>query len=243
MDTLLITPSQFLLDDGAVAESTIREIFFRHWEKMKDEFLAAGNQINIWRQTMINDTNKYADELLHALANDFNRFKSSCQQQCDENLAKAYAYHEIQNVELYNELCESCRSLKFQLARLESATGELHSYRIVTIEEQIEKERIANSCVNESQTKSETKHISNSEIHQYIDHDSSLSTLSSNSNRPETESILMESSKQCVSIDIASNNESNSNDDEKCPTCYMIFTKDMTIDKRSEHVQEHYFND
>ncbi|CAF1349606.1 unnamed protein product [Adineta ricciae] len=242
MDTLLIPPCQFL-PNSTVAENTIREIFFRHWEKMKDELLVAGDQINTWRQTMINDINKYADELLHALANDFNRFKISCQQQCDEHLEMTYAYHEVQNVELFNEICENCRSLKFQLARLESVTNQVHCYRIVTIEEQIEKERIVNSCVNEFQTKSETKHISNSETHEYIDHDSSVGILPSNSSKSETESILMQSSKQSVPIDTASNNESNSNDDEKCPTCYMIFAKDMTIEKRSEHVQEHYLND
>ena len=60
-----------------------------------------------------------------------------------------------------------------------------------------------------------------------------------------TESILMQSLNQNVRIDITSNNESNwtNDDDEQCPTCYMIFAKDVTIDKRSEHVQEHYPND
>ena len=132
METLLITPSQFL-PNSAVAENRIREIFFHHWEKMKDEFLAAVNQINTWRQTMINDTNRHADDLLHALASDFNRFKTNCQQQCDENLEKTDVYHGVQNVELFNELYESCRSVKFQLARLESVRSELHTLSLIHI--------------------------------------------------------------------------------------------------------------
>lgn len=127
------------LSDSTTAENEIREIFFKHWEKLRDRFILNVNEINAWRQRLIEHTNQYADEQIRILADDFQLQRVSFDEKREENLDTTRAYCGVQNVELFTELCCACRSLEFQVAQLENINGTMVGIKVVTVSEQIER--------------------------------------------------------------------------------------------------------
>ncbi|CAF1498396.1 unnamed protein product [Adineta steineri] len=141
-------PCRWLVD-STNAENNIRHIFFQHWEKMKDQCIAAINQINAWRDQTIQEIHQHVDEQTRILATDFEQLQLNLHEKCEENLDTTRAYCSAQNIELFNELQNACRLLEFHMIQLETVTTTMNTYRVVTIKEQMERKQKEKSDASE----------------------------------------------------------------------------------------------
>jgi hypothetical protein len=163
MSIFLNAPCRWV-PDSTNAENEIREIFFHHWEKLKDQMIAGVNAINSWRQKFIEDINKHAEEQIRTLAEDYDRQRVSFYEKYEENLDTTRAYCSAQNLELFNELHNACRLLEFQVAQLESVTGTMTGIKVITVQEQIERKKKEQSDISKSENdkpeeKLRTEHV------------------------------------------------------------------------------------
>jgi hypothetical protein len=149
--TTSLNPPVGWLPDSTNAENEIREIFVHHWNKIKDHLIAVVSEINVWRHKMIEDTNKYADEQIQIVTADYERLRLNLNERCEENLDTTRAYAVAQNIELFNELRSACRSLEFQMAHLEYINGVMKGFKVITVEEQVERKKKEKSEVPKSE--------------------------------------------------------------------------------------------
>jgi hypothetical protein len=140
MSAVMNVPDQ-QLPGSTEPENEIRGIFLQHWEKMNNQKQASINAINNWRQNFIEHINKYAEEQLRHLADDYVRQQLDLEKKCEENLETTRAYYDAQNAELFNELRNACRLLEFQVAQLESVNGTLAGLKVITVQEQMERKK------------------------------------------------------------------------------------------------------
>jgi hypothetical protein len=183
MNTLLNAPCRWQ-PDSTNAENEIREIFFQHWDKLKNHFIAMVNEINKWREKVIEDANKYADEQIRILADDYNRQQLSIDEKREENLDTTRAYAGANSIDLFDELRKECKLLEFQMAQLESVSGTLTGHRVITVQEQIEKMKREKSDASKlendkSEGKSITEQTSTKQDNRNADGDSSDNLVSS----------------------------------------------------------------
>lgn len=151
MFPFLQPPSNYSIDDSE-AESEIRMIFFQHWSKMKDEMIESVNKINNWRQVIIGQLNKYADEQIRILADDYDRQRAIFDRKQGESLQTARIFSNAQNMQQFKELRDACRELKIQVAKVQSSTGTLSSLKVVTVQKQLDDLQNSNKQIEEKST-------------------------------------------------------------------------------------------
>ncbi|UJR28507.1 hypothetical protein I4U23_009745 [Adineta vaga] len=211
-----LNPSCQPLPNNTNAENAIRGIFIHHEEKIKEQFSATKT---------IEDMHKYADELIQSIDADYNRLHHRCQKQCEEHLETTRAYCDAQNVELFNELYNACQLLEFQMVQLESATGTLNGYKLITVEEQIERKRRETCMVNEREK-------NESQVNEAKNQDLSVKASLTDSN--------LNSSEVQTSIYNAQTDDTDNDQFVRCPICFMLYPTNITRDDRLQHVNEHY---
>jgi hypothetical protein len=114
-------------------ENEIREIFYRHWEKMKNQMKIVINGISEWRSRSILDINSYADEQIHILQADYNQQRGIFDKKREDNLGIAKSYHQAKRTDLFNELRIECQSLEFQVAQLEYVQNQNKRPWVITV--------------------------------------------------------------------------------------------------------------
>ncbi|CAF3442374.1 unnamed protein product [Rotaria socialis] len=239
------------LSDSTNVENEIRLIFYNHWEKLKDRLMAGVNEINAWRQRLLDEINNYANEQIRVLAEDYERQRISLDVKREENLDTTRAYCGIQSVVLFTELRNACQSIEFQVAQLESINTTLQAIKVITISEQIERnklEKIDTTKSDNDQNKPIIEHTNDINDHTGESRDQHIKLASSITIETASHSLTPESSN----IDSQAINDSNkstenilNNDDSinKCPICCMIFPIKMKHDDRSRHINEHCTDD
>jgi hypothetical protein len=136
MSIVLNDPSRFTLF-GSKEEDKIREIFYQHWEKMKNQMKMIIDVINMWRSQSIEAINSYAAEQIRILQTDYSQQRGIFDQKLEENVETANAYHKTKQIDPFQELCIACRSLEFQLAQLEYVQNQNERPKVITVEELI----------------------------------------------------------------------------------------------------------
>jgi len=126
---------------GSKEENKIREIFYQHWEKMKNQMKMIIDIINTWRSQTIDAINSYAAEQLRILQADYSQGRSIFDQKLEENVEIAKAYHQTKQIDPFQELCMQCRSLQFQLAQLDYVQNHNECPKVITVEEQIRRKK------------------------------------------------------------------------------------------------------
>ncbi|CAF1451919.1 unnamed protein product [Adineta steineri] len=216
---------------------------------MKDQCIAAINQINGWRDQTIQQINQHVDVQIRILETDFEQLQHNLHEKCEENLDTTRAYCSAQNIELFNELENACRLLEFHMIQLETVTSTMSTYRVVTIKEQMERKQKEKSDASELKTNKSEEISIVENINTTLDNgrenkDLSVQLVSSISDEIDSNPAMMKSSNN----DSGSiNNKSIStalriHDNDlinKCPMCFMIFPMCMTESDRSQHINEH----
>lgn len=103
---------------GNKEENEIREIFFRHWEKMKSQIQENINEINNWCGRNILKIEQYSKDQISRLQIDFKRQRAAFDQSRKEHLEIAKAYSEKKADEPLKDLYNACKKLEFQVAQL-----------------------------------------------------------------------------------------------------------------------------
>jgi hypothetical protein len=116
-------------------ENEIREIFYRHWETMKNQMKTSIDVINTWRSRSIGEIDRYADEQIRILKRDYDRQRGIFDRRREENLETAKIYHNSKESNLFDELSAACRSLQFQVAQISYSLNQTESPRVITVGE------------------------------------------------------------------------------------------------------------
>ena len=129
-------------------ENEIREIFYQHWEKMKNQMKKSIDKINRWRSQNVQDINLYADEQISILQRDYELQGGIFNRKRVENLDTAKIYHNNKQIDLFNELSAACRALEFQVAQLMYFSTTVERVRVITVEQQTGGMKPVNTNIN-----------------------------------------------------------------------------------------------
>ncbi|CAF1040765.1 unnamed protein product [Rotaria sp. Silwood1] len=231
MNVILTDPCRWL-PDSTNEENEIRGIFFHHWEQLKDRFIATVNDINKWRETFIDYVNKYAEEQIRILAEDFQRQRLNLDEKREENIDTTRAYSAARNIELFQELRNECRLLEFQVAQLEFITGEMQGLKVITVVEQMERKKKEKFTTS----KSENDKLEEKSITEHPNDIQATHSLPVESSNDDNRSINGSNTSK-------EHNLSDKDVINKCPICLMIFPFRMKYDDRSQHIREHCTDD
>jgi hypothetical protein len=127
---------------GKKEENDIREIFYEHWEKMKNQTKVALDGINAWRSQTIDEINTHADEQIRQLQTIYSRQRAIFEQKREENISSAKLFQQSKSNsqsnanDTFNEVCNVCRSLEFQVAQLEHIQYQIKRPRVIPIGDQ-----------------------------------------------------------------------------------------------------------
>jgi hypothetical protein len=128
---------------GQSEDNEIREIFYRHWEDMKEKMNTTWKDIDSWRKDSIAKIDRHAEEQFRILQHDYNEqrytFDESRRQNID--IAMAYRSHSQQASELFAQLRQACRKLDFQVASLGIIQQNIDYIKVITVNERRKKER------------------------------------------------------------------------------------------------------
>jgi hypothetical protein len=143
---------------GRKEENEIREIFYQHWEKMKNQVFMTHNEIIKWRDYCITEINKYADEQIRILNGDCDRQRQVFEERRRENIdtATAYVDHTTAEANLFDQLRNECRRLQFDIATLETIKVDMDYIKVITVEDQIKKKRENSTITQSIKTKDNT---------------------------------------------------------------------------------------
>src|SRR5690242_4172122 len=96
--------------NGSKEENEIRKIFYDHWEKMRDQMTTEINQIESWRDECIAHINKYADQQIQILKDDYDRQRHVFDDSRRANIdtATAYVCHATKQTKLFDQLRDAC---------------------------------------------------------------------------------------------------------------------------------------
>lgn len=144
--------------DSTNAENEIREIFFQHWERLKDQFVALAVEIQDWQKRLVESINNHVAQQMRILEEDYQRQMHKLDQQREESLDTTRACCTANNVDLYGELRGECQLLQFQAAQLENTISSLEAPRVIPVSEQMERKKKENLDTIKSESgKSEEK--------------------------------------------------------------------------------------
>jgi hypothetical protein len=119
-------------------ENALREIFYQHWEKMKNQMGRTTEEINQWRQRSIEDINKYADQEIQILHDFYKHQRDVFDEHRRANLetAASYVHHGVKESEMFDQLRQACSTLEFQMAKLETIRGDMDYIKVITVDNQ-----------------------------------------------------------------------------------------------------------
>lgn len=136
MDMLQPPPNRYL-PGGRGSENEIREIFYKHGQRMNANVETIINQIYQWRNDSMDKIHRYADEQVALLRNDYNQQQAMLENCRRQNIdtAVAYANSREDTSPLFTQLRDECQKLTFQLASLETIKENLAAARVLVIED------------------------------------------------------------------------------------------------------------
>jgi hypothetical protein len=267
-----IPPLRYLSDINDYTDE-IHDIFNEHWKALDKKRQAKIDKIDQWCRDCRERINEYADKQKVLLNDDYDRLRRDFDKKHKDNLETANAYHIAQQIDLFKELRDACRLLKFRLAKLTFSKHEVEHPEVIIVEEQVEKRNSEEVNVDTQQNASRRRRREKMDGNK-IENTSGASAssppnpITSNSKQTECVSILKRLSVIVILIFIFSDQQSSEtkfnrkndhsqantdnsknrvmNDDEsnnKCPICFMIFPLNMKRDNRQQHVNEHYTDD
>ena len=132
-------PSYFEGDD-------VREIFYEHWEKMVKKRARTIDDIREWRDKNIAEIKRHAEDQMRILVDDYNRQRVRFDEERNKKLDEGCRPTVSKQSHLREKFLETCRSLKFQVAKLEQIKCEIERPVVKTVDDLVkakEQRRIA----------------------------------------------------------------------------------------------------
>jgi hypothetical protein len=141
-------------------ENALREIFYQHWEKMKNQMGRTTEEINQWRKKSIEDINKYADRQIQILHDFYNRQRGVFDEHRRANIdtATSYVHYGVKESEMFDQLRSACSTLGFQMAKLETIRGKMDIIKVITVDNQRKTKQDNSMTKQEFETNDNTRH-------------------------------------------------------------------------------------
>ncbi|CAF3442396.1 unnamed protein product [Rotaria socialis] len=234
-------------------ENEIREIFYSHWEELKKYADEAIGAINSWRSENIRKIGMYADTQIRILNMHYNNQRIIFNQERENYLNLAKAYHNSKQKDVFNGMRDTCRLLKFQVAELKYILDEQQQQprpQVAPVENYSERNKLhANmtptlECENHQRRPTDE----NIQMRKRDENNTSSAFINSIPSIPNgiREEQLATSSSSMYDTTMNGNNmlvTTTTNDDDdannRCPICFMIFSTNMTRQSRYEHIDQH----
>jgi len=157
-NNFLESPSRKVFNSSK-EENAIREIFYQHWEKIKDQMVSTKEEINRWREISIARINKHADQQIQTL-NDYyarQRYAFDDSRRANIDTATAYVQHGAKQPDLIDQLYHACRKLEFQIAKLETIKADMDYIKVITGQD-LAKKKYENSIIKQSTNADDNLH-------------------------------------------------------------------------------------
>lgn len=126
----------------------VREIFYGHWTTMKAEMLKTIDRIEQWRDASIKYIHTYANEQMSVLNHDYNLQRDDFDKLREEKISEAKDL-DPKSSQL-QQLYQRCRSLQFQVAKLETIKHEMDHLVVMAINPPLQKGQARQSDWNGS---------------------------------------------------------------------------------------------
>ena len=123
---------------GSREENEIRAMFYRHWEKLKNQMEIGLKRIDEWRSQSIEEIKSYADEQIRILKAHYDQQQNIFYRERSQHLEKAKVYYKSGEKDLFKELWDACQLLKYQVVQFENVTHQKSHPRVLIIQEQVE---------------------------------------------------------------------------------------------------------
>jgi hypothetical protein len=111
------------------------EIFYEHWQRMDNERRAAMNDIEKWRHEWTDTINKHAYAQISLLKDDYNLQRLAFDAKRNDTIDTIIACSNPPQYELISQLLNECRTLQFQVAKLQFKKRDVEFPTVFTVEE------------------------------------------------------------------------------------------------------------
>ena len=130
---------------GNKDENEIREIFYKHWDKMKNQIQEKIDEITKWRSRNILRIEQYAKDQMLRLEQDCTRQRHILDKSRRDHLEIARAYSQKKADEPFKQLCNACNKLQFQIAQLDYVQYQTKYPTVLTVKD-LKRERKVNGA-------------------------------------------------------------------------------------------------
>ncbi|CAF1948019.1 unnamed protein product [Rotaria magnacalcarata] len=234
-------------------ENEIREIFYNHWEELKKHADEAIGTINSWRSEHIRKIGMYAETQIRILIMHYDNQRSIFNQERENYLSRAKAYHDSKKKDVFNDMRDRCRLLKFQVAELKYILDEQQQQprpQVTPVENYSQRNKLQANMMPTLEFENRQRGPTDENIQMRKRDENNTSSTFTNSipSMPNgiREEQLATSSSSVYGTTINGNNmlvtTTTKDDDDannKCPICFMIFSANMTRQSQYEHVDQH----
>lgn len=120
----------------------VREIFYRHWEKMMGKRARTIADIQEWRDKSIEEIKTHAEDQIRILEDDYNRQRVRFDEERRKKLDERYELTVSKQSDLREQFLAACQSLKFKVATLARIKCEIERPIVKTVDDLVkEKEQ------------------------------------------------------------------------------------------------------
>jgi hypothetical protein len=153
-------------------ENDIQYLLDRHRHTLTSTYAMININIDTWRLRTIEQINSHAMELVDCLDKDYQCQMGHFEQIIEDNLETARAYSLAEKADLFVELHEQCRQMKYCVAQLENIRIQIDLPHILTVENQRErqtngKHAAKNETITKQNENNERQVLSN--VDPYVD--------------------------------------------------------------------------
>ncbi|CAF1655615.1 unnamed protein product [Adineta ricciae] len=202
----------------SAAGRKLNELFEDYQAILDDQRAKSIRRISEWEENTVDNIKQHASDVKNLLEQQYDAQIRSVKETKKTYLSMIDEHEDIRDEQAVHSLLEQCTLLKFELAQIEYHPCSIDFIQLVSKDSEL-----INSKVNKPykfQTKFSAENLSdiNDPLKENLtEHFSAESTI-------------------CDSYD-------DDSDFKKCPVCFMIYPLNMTIQKRTDHVQSHYIDD
>jgi len=241
----------------------INAIFSKHLETLDDKRQAIIDKIDKWCSDCTEQINNHANQQKCLLNDAYIRHRRVFDKKYNENLETANAYQIAKQEDLFNELRDACRLLKFKVAKLTFSKHEMEYPEVIIQEEPMERTNPQETTItkrNDARRRRRTNKNSGNttENNNSATASSSSDLITANSEQTRYIYILKyfflmmlsicifsarQSSKTTSKIKISPLIDNKDDSYNKCPICFMIFPISMTHNGRYQHINAHMEDD
>ncbi|CAF1326690.1 unnamed protein product [Adineta steineri] len=234
------------------SEQEIRHVFRHLVTTLYSQKWKIVDQITDWSATLIRQIQEHVDDQRKLLDQIYEQKVSYLDTVRDQFLKQVLVYDEKNDIQQIHQLIKQCNNLKFEVAMLVYVERPIVSIQLMA--EELSPQVYQHESIEEEQSQIKLIENNNNDINTNNNNSDEQTSSSPKMILVNTEAtnLLPPPAIQSNNYDdqsIVNSHELKTNITqhsllmEKCPICYMIFPKIMSVSERNLHINEHYKDD